>query len=83
MTPGYRIPIHRALTRPLLLAGVPRHFAILNGTLCFAFLFGLQVWYELPIALILHGLALYWTKKDPHFFNAFQRQLSQKSYYSV
>ena len=30
---GFTVPVHRALTEPILLAGAPRAFAILNGTL--------------------------------------------------
>jgi type IV secretory pathway TrbD component len=29
---GYFAPVHRSLTEPILLAGAPRAFAILNGT---------------------------------------------------
>ena len=31
--PGYEVVLHRSLTEPILLAGAPRSFAILNGTL--------------------------------------------------
>ncbi len=31
--PGFTVPVHRALTEPILLAGTLRAFAILNGTL--------------------------------------------------
>ena len=33
VVPGYEVALHRALTEPILLAGAPRSFAILNGTL--------------------------------------------------
>ena len=42
--PGFSIPVHRALTEPILLAGAPRAFAILNGTLAGAIGLGLQIW---------------------------------------
>ena len=29
--PGFEAPVHRALTEPVLLAGAPRTFAIVNG----------------------------------------------------
>ena len=31
--PGFEVALHRSLTEPILLAGAPRSFAILNGTL--------------------------------------------------
>ncbi|MEM9765853.1 MAG: conjugal transfer protein TrbD, partial [Pseudomonadota bacterium] len=33
MVQGFDIPLHRALTEPILLAGAPRTVAIINGTL--------------------------------------------------
>jgi type IV secretion system protein TrbD len=30
---GYSVPVHRALTEPILLGGAPRAVAILNGSL--------------------------------------------------
>ena len=30
---GFSVPVHRALTEPILLGGAPRAVAILNGTL--------------------------------------------------
>ena len=44
MIPGFVIPVHRALTEPILLAGAPRSIAILNGTLAAAIGLGLQLW---------------------------------------
>ena len=34
--PGFSVPVHRALTEPILLGGAPRSIAILNGTLAAA-----------------------------------------------
>ena len=31
--PGFTVPVHRALTEPILLGGAPRAIAIMNGTL--------------------------------------------------
>ena len=42
--PGYEVALHRALTEPILLAGAPRSFAILNGTLAAAIGLGLRLW---------------------------------------
>ena len=40
---GFRVPVHRALTEPILLGGAPRAIAILNGTLAAALGLGLRL----------------------------------------
>jgi len=42
--PGFSIPVHRALSEPILLGGAPRSIAILNGTLAAALGLGLRLW---------------------------------------
>jgi len=82
-TPGFRIAVHNSLTKPILLAGVPRRLAILNGTLCAALTLGLHLWYGIPIALVIHVSAYYLTRKDPSFFDVILRHTHQKNYYST
>lgn len=76
-------PIHQSLTEPILLAGVPREIAILNGTLAAALGLGLQSWFAVPLCLVIHILAVMGTKKDKQFFDCFRRSLKQKNYYST
>ena len=60
MTPGFEIPLHRALTQPIFLGGAPRSLAIVNGTLAAAVGIGLQLW--LPGAslwVVGHALAVW------------------------
>lgn len=78
---GYRIAIHHSLTQPILLGGVPRRFAILNGTFCAAFVLGLQAIFTVPIFVVIHMIAVYLTKKDPYFFEVMLRHLRQKAFY--
>lgn len=80
---GYRVAIHNSITTPLLLAGVPRTFAILNGTFAAATVFGMQTFYALPICVVAHVVAMVLTKKDPYFFKILMRHLHQKKYYKV
>ena len=57
------VPLHTSLTTPILLAGTPRAFAILNVTLCAAIGLGLrQLWLALPVGLLAHGIAVWLTK---------------------
>lgn len=74
--PGFVVPLHRALTEPILLGGAPRSIAILNGTLAAAVSLGLRLWVAgLLIWLIGHGLAVWAAKRDPLFVDVVRRHL--------
>ncbi|MBT1077212.1 VirB3 family type IV secretion system protein [Geobacter grbiciae] len=80
---GFEVPIHRSLTEQIMIAGVPRNVAILNGTFVAALGLGLHSFLAIPLGLILHLLAYAATKKDPQFFDVFKRHIRQKNYYSA
>jgi len=80
---GYQIPIHQSLTQPILLAGVPRKFAVLNGTIASALVLGLHALWGIPICLVIHIAAVIMTQKDPYFFEIMRRHIKQESYYSA
>ncbi len=80
---GFEVPIHRSLTQRIMLAGVPREIAILNGTTVAAFGLGLHSYWSIPVGIILHILAFAAARKDPQFFECFRRHIKQKSYYGV
>ena len=72
---GFEVAIHRSLTEPILIAGLPRRFAILLWTPGMVIILGLyQLWF-LPIQIALHLLFAALTKRDPHFFEVFIRAL--------
>ena len=74
--PGFVVPLHRALTEPILLGGAPRAVAILNGTLAAAVSLGLRLWIAgLLLWLIGHGLAAWAAKRDPLFVDVVRRHL--------
>ena len=74
--PGFVVPLHRALTEPILLGGAPRSIAILNGTLAAAICLGLRLWVAgLLIWLLGHGLAVWAAKRDPLFVEVVRRHL--------
>jgi type IV secretion system protein VirB3 len=74
--PGFTVPVHRALTEPILLAGAPRAFAILNGTLAGAIGLGLQLWAAgIAIWLVGHLLAVWAARRDPLFVEVGRRHL--------
>jgi type IV secretory pathway TrbD component len=80
---GFEIPVHRSLTGPVLLGGVPREMAIINGTLAAVLGFGLQTWYAVPFCLAVHLVTVEVTKWDPQFVDCLRRHLRHKSYYST
>jgi len=74
--PGFSVPVHRALTEPVLLGGAPRAIAILNGTLAGAVGLGLRLWLVgLAIGVIGHVAAVWAAKRDPLFVEVVRRHL--------
>jgi type IV secretion system protein VirB3 len=74
--PGYVVPVHRALTEPILLGGAPRAVAIFNGTLAAALGLGLRLWLAgLQLWVIGHAAAVWAAKRDPLFVEVVRRHL--------
>lgn len=79
LPPGYEVPLHRALTDPVLIAGAPRGFAIINGTLAAAIGLGLRLWLAgLVVWLAGHAIAVWVTRKDPEFLLVLSRHARHK-----
>lgn len=71
-TPGYMVPLHRSLTEPILLAGLPRNLALLVWTMIAAMVLGgQQVWVLIP-GLILHVVCVRATHYDPQLLEVFR-----------
>jgi type IV secretion system protein VirB3 len=83
LIPGFEIPLHRALTEPVLMVGCPRAFAILNGTLAAAIGLGLRLWLAgLLIWVAGHALGVWLARKDPAFPAVLSRHARHKGYLS-
>jgi type IV secretion system protein VirB3 len=81
--PGFEAPLHRALTEPILLGGVPRAIAIVNGTVAAALGLGLQMWIAgIVLWLLGHSLAVFAAKRDPDFAPVLARHLRQKAWWT-
>jgi type IV secretion system protein VirB3 len=77
--PGFEVVLHRSLTEPILLAGAPRSFAILNGTIVASIGLGLRLWLAgLIVWLAGHTLAVWVTRKDPAFLIVLSRHARHK-----
>ena len=82
--PGFTVPVHRALTEPILLGGAPRSIAILNGTLAGAVGLGLQLWLAGILIWAVGHLAAVWAaKRDPFFVEVGRRHLRIPGHLSV
>ncbi|WP_316979527.1 VirB3 family type IV secretion system protein [Shumkonia mesophila] len=78
---GFEVPLHRALTEPILLAGAPRAIAIVNGTLAAALGLGLRLWIAgVLVWAIGHTLAVLAAKRDPQFPKVLGRHLRHKGW---
>ena len=81
---GFVVPVHRALTEPILLGGAPRAIAILNGTLAAALGLGLRLWLVgLLLWAIGHAAAVWAARRDPLFADVGRRHLRIPSHLSV
>ncbi|WP_227287667.1 VirB3 family type IV secretion system protein [Boseongicola sp. H5] len=82
--PGFTIPVHRALTEPILLGGAPRTIAIANGTLAAAIGLGLQLWLVGILFWIAGHVAAVWAaKRDPLFVDVVRRHVRIPGYLGV
>ena len=82
--PGFSVPVHRALTEPILLGGAPRAVAILNGTLAAALGLGLRLWLAgLLLGILAQAAAVWAAKRDAQFVDVVRRHLRISSYLGV
>jgi len=81
---GFAVPVHRALTEPILLGGAPRAVAILNGTVAAALGLGLRLWIAgLLLWALGHAAAVWAAKRDPLFIEVARRHLRIPTYLNV
>ena len=79
---GFEVPVHRALVEPILLGGVPRTIAIVNGTAAAALGLGLQQWVAgLALWALGHTLGVFAARRDPDFAAVLARHIRQKGYW--
>ncbi len=77
---GFRLPIHRSLTEPLTMGGIPRHIAILNGFACFALVMGAHNLWVLPLGLLSHFVLMALYRRDKHILSIIKANLSRPAH---
>ena len=78
---GYEVPLHTSLTQPMLFGGVPRTFGILNVVIAMVLTLGLKVWWlGIPLGFVLHTAGVWFTKRDPQWFDVFRTHVRQPTH---
>lgn len=81
---GFVLPLRTSLTRPILMGGVPRAFAILNATLGAAIGLGLQQpFIGLPLWAVCQGAAAWAATRDAWFIETWPRHLAKPVYFAT
>jgi type IV secretion system protein VirB3 len=75
------VPIHLALTEPMLSMGMPRNYLICVWGMTVALLLGAHNWVVLPRGVVLHLLEKWATKYDPQFVEVLVWHLRYKAQY--
>lgn len=79
---GYEIPLHRAITQPILWGGVPERFFIVNMAITAIIAIPLHmIVLGIAFGIVIHTLLAWLTKRDPHFADVLPRHLKQPSFW--
>ena len=73
--PGFVVPLHRALTEPILLGGAPRSIAILNGTLAAVIAFAGAPLIGIAVGIVGHIVGVFLAKRDPDAIDVLKRAM--------
>ena len=72
-----RHPVHRALTRPQMFAGVTLNYFIINiGVTTEVFLIT-GSWIALPVAVVMHGIGYFSCMREPRIFDLWITKVSK------
>jgi len=67
--PGFYAPLHRSLTEPMLIAGVPPQIAIGLGTVTGILVLAWHFYALVPVLVIAYLAAVAVCRRDPHAFD--------------
>lgn len=72
-----RFPVHRALTRPQMFAGVTYSFFIINGAVTTEIFLISKSFFVLPVALLIHALGYFACLREPRVFDLWITKVSR------
>jgi type IV secretion system protein VirB3 len=74
---GWELPVAQALAEPVMMAGMPREYAILMGTVAVVLGLALRIWWlGLAWWAVAHAVGLYAARIDKRFFHVLRRHLA-------
>lgn len=76
---GFYVPIHRSLTSKVMLGGIPRKIAIINGTMIIALVVGAHNLWVLPLGIISHFILVALHRRDHDILAVIRRNLNRPS----
>lgn len=82
-TPKWHEPVCLAITEPILWLGVPREWCIAEMLALMYLCWYAHYWLVAPILVMLHVIAVWWTRKDPDFVAVIMEHLRLTGYYEV
>ncbi len=71
-----RHPVHRALTRPQMFAGVTYNYFIINGMVTTEVFLITGSWLALPVAAAMHGIGYFACLREPRIFDLWITKVS-------
>lgn len=75
---GWELPVAQSLAEPVLLAGMPRDYAILMGTVALVLGLALRIWWlGLLWWTVAHALGIAAARADKRCFEVLRRHLSR------
>lgn len=77
---GFSVTIHQSLTTPVMLGGLPRKIAILNGTLIISLVVGAHNLWFLPIGILSHFVLVALHRRDPEILAVLKRNMNSPSF---
>jgi len=75
--PLARHPVHRALTRPQMFAGVTYSFFVLNAAITTEAFLVTKSFLALPVALLVHGAGYFASLREPRVFDLWLAKVSR------
>ncbi|MBA3054806.1 MAG: type VI secretion protein [Sphingomonadales bacterium] len=72
-----RFPVHRALTRPQMFAGVTYSFFIINAAVTTEAFLITKSFLALPLALLIHGVGYLACLREPRVFDLWLTKVSK------
>lgn len=78
--PGFYAPLHRSLTEPMLIAGVPPKIAIALATATGILVLAWHFYALIPVIVIAHVAAARVCRRDPHTFDVIFQNRGPRRY---